>query len=123
MFAPPAVSVSANHNVERQPPPLPPYQQELRILELTIELLIAHATVGHFWVAGFDDVAALLASLPLSTSEFAAASRHLQNAAAYCRQKEVGAATFELRSLRGCHGRRMMGLGRDSLHGRRRSVG
>lgn len=101
MFPQPAVSVPASHNVERQRPPLPRYQQELRIFDLTIELLIARANIGHFWIAGFNDAAELLASLPLPTCDFATANRHLQNAAAYCRQKEVGAATFELRSLRG----------------------
>jgi hypothetical protein len=106
MFAQPAISASANHNVERQPQSLPSYQQELRIFDLSVELLIARATIGHFWVAGFNDAAALLASLPLPTSDFAAANRHLQNASAYCKQKEVGAATFELRSLRG-YGQRL----------------
>ncbi len=101
MFAQTAVSVSANHHVERQPPSLPNYQQALRIFDLTVELLIARVTIGQYWVAGFNDAAALLASLPLTISDFATANRHLQNAAAYCKQKEGGAATFELRSLRG----------------------
>lgn len=101
MFAQPAVSISASYHAERHSQPAPIRQQELRIFDLTVELLIARAIVGDFWVAGFNDAAALLASLPLTTGDFATANRHLQNAAAYCKLKEVGAATFELRSLRG----------------------
>lgn len=101
MFAQPTVSVSPSHHIERHSQPAPSRQHALRIFDLTVELLIARAIIGEFWVAGFNDAAALLPSLPLPTSDFATANRHLQNAAAYCKQKEVGAATFELRSLRG----------------------
>jgi hypothetical protein len=76
-------------------------QQVLRVLDLTVDLLIARASMGEHWAAGFQEAEQYLAGLPLPSSEFARARRHLQNAAAYCEQIEFGAATFELRSLRG----------------------
>jgi hypothetical protein len=42
-----------------------------------------------------------LEALPLQSGDFAAINRHLQNAVGYCQRAEFGAATFELRVMRG----------------------
>jgi hypothetical protein len=76
-------------------------QQRLRVLELSVHLLIARTKSGDFWVDGFRDTAKLFETIPLTTSEFDSARRHLQNACAYSRAREFGAATFELRIVRG----------------------
>jgi hypothetical protein len=76
-------------------------EQRLRVLERSVGLLIARTKIGEFWADGFSDVARFLKSLPLATSEFHSARRHLQNALGYCQLKESGAATFELRVVRG----------------------
>jgi hypothetical protein len=77
------------------------YQQMLRVLDLTVDLLIARTSMGDFWQAGFQDADQYLAAVPLPSPDFAKARHHLHNAAAYCEQIEFGAAAFELRSLRG----------------------
>ena len=77
------------------------FQQVLRVLDLTVDLLIARASMGDYWQAGFQDADQYLEALPLPSPDFAKARHHLQNAAAYCEQIEYGAAAFELRSLRG----------------------
>ena len=77
------------------------FQQVVRVLDLTVDLLIARTSMGDFWSAGFQDAEQYLGALPLPSPDFAKARRHLQNAAAYCEQIEFGAAAFELRSLRG----------------------
>jgi hypothetical protein len=73
----------------------------MRVLELTVQLLIARTSMSDYWAEGLKDVGNLLAALPIATVEFANANRHLQNAVGYCQQQEFGAATFELRALRG----------------------
>jgi hypothetical protein len=73
----------------------------MRLLELTVQLLIARVSMGDYWADGLEDARNLLAALPIPTPEFAKANRHLQNAIGYCIQVEFGAATFELRALRG----------------------
>jgi hypothetical protein len=91
-----------NHgNVVRAAPSLSAYEQRLRVLDLTVELLIARTVMGNVWADGFRDAGYLLASAPLAVADFAAASRHLENAIDYCRETEFGAAAFELRALRG----------------------
>jgi hypothetical protein len=96
---------SSNQNDERTVA-TPPYglsacQQRLRVLELSVQLLIARTKSGDFWADGFQDTAKLLETVPLTTSEFESARGHLRNARAYCRKREFGAATFELRIVRG----------------------
>lgn len=76
-------------------------QLQTRVLELTVQLLIARAGLGEYWEAGVREVAILLAAMPFTTTEFATARQQLKNAEHYCRQCEFGAATFEFRSLRG----------------------
>jgi hypothetical protein len=100
IFQPP---VAENHNgkVIHRTIALSPYQQRMRVLELTVQLLIARTSMGDYWAEGLRDVAKLLAALPIPTAEFASATRHLQNAVSYCQENEFGAATFELRALRG----------------------
>ena len=76
-------------------------EQRVRVLELSVGLLIARTKLGEFWKEGFHDVAQFLEAVPLATSEFIAATRHLQNAFDYSELTELGAATFELRFVRG----------------------
>ena len=71
------------------------------VLELTLQLLIIRTTMSDYWPEGLRDVGKLLAALPLQTTEFTAATSHLLNAVDYCQRNEFGAATFELRRLRG----------------------
>jgi len=87
--------------VDRPKPSPTTYDGRLRVLDLTVELLIARTLMGNVWADGFRDAGYLLASAPLTADDFAAASRHLENAIDYCREKEFGAAAFELRALRG----------------------
>lgn len=101
MIAQPLVPVLRNGATERNPIELSPNQQRMRVLELTLQLLIARTSYGEYWTAGLGDVGRLLASLPNRTAEFMSATRHLKNAASYCQENEFGAATFELRALRG----------------------
>jgi hypothetical protein len=75
--------------------------QVLRVLKLSVGLLVARTRIGDFWAEGFDDVATLIEAVPKASSEFVSAKRHLANAIVYCHQNELGAATFELRALRG----------------------
>jgi hypothetical protein len=93
--------VSKNGQVEHRSPVLSQYEQRMRVLELTVQLLIARTSMGDYWAEGLKDAGNLLAALPIATAVFANANRHLQNAVGYCQQDEFGAATFELRALRG----------------------
>jgi hypothetical protein len=77
------------------------FEKRLRVLEMSVSLLIARTRTGDFWADGFQDVAKLLETVPLTTSEFRSAKRHLQNAYAYSCERECGAAAFELRIIRG----------------------
>jgi hypothetical protein len=92
---------SNNGEVQHAPHVLSEFDQRLRVLEYTVQLLVVRTSIGDFWPQGFRDVEDRLAALPLPTDEFALANCHLQNAANYCRQSEYGAATFEVRALRG----------------------
>jgi hypothetical protein len=94
-------TVSHNGKVEHRTPMLSRHEQRLQILELTVQLLIARTGFGDYWSDGLMEVRNLLASLRLPPTELATANRHLQNAVDYCQQGEFGAATFELRALRG----------------------
>ena len=82
-------------------PLLSEYEQRLRVLELTVDVLIARAQMKDYWAEGIQAVEEILESLPLSTFEYASLSQSLKNAVKYCQIKESGAATFELRVLRG----------------------
>ncbi len=93
--------VTHNGELQHGTPVLSQFEQRLRVLELTVQLLIARTSTGDYWAEGLRDVGDLLAALPIPTAEFALANRHLQNAVGYCQQEEFGAATFELRALRG----------------------
>lgn len=101
MIAQSTVSVHQNGKMEHSTTTLSPYQQRMRVLELTVQLLIARTNFGEYWSAGLRDVGKLLASLPMQTAELILATRHLKNAVSYCQESEFGAATFELRALRG----------------------
>jgi hypothetical protein len=92
---------SNNGEVQHAPHVLSEFDQRLRVLEYTVQLLVVRTSISDYWPEGFRDVAARLAALPLPTDEFALANCHLQNAAHYCKQGEFGAATFEIRALRG----------------------
>lgn len=82
--------------------PLPSlYDQRLRVLELTIQLLIVRTSIGEHWPDGLRDVGKLLAMLQLPKSKARSAAHHLRNAKLHCVKQEYGAANFELRSLRG----------------------
>ncbi len=94
-------AVIANGNIGHSAPVLSEYEKRMRVLETYVQLLVVRTSMGDYWPDGLRDVGKLLSALPLRTSEYSTMSRHLQNAAAYCRQREFGAATFELRVLRG----------------------
>jgi len=75
--------------------------QRQRVLELSVGLLIVRTELGEIWAEGFAEVTRFLEAVPLATSEFRSAQSHLQNALEYCHSDEFGAATFELRAVRG----------------------
>jgi hypothetical protein len=93
--------VSENCRGEQPLPFLSEYDHRLRVLEYTVQLLIARVNTSDFWADGFKDVKDLLAAVPIPTVTFAKTNRHLQNGLTYCQQEEFGAAAFELRTLRG----------------------
>ena len=76
-------------------------ERQQRVLELSVGLLIARTEVGETWTEGFADVEVFLEAAPLATAEFRSAKSRLQNALNYCQIQEFGAATFELRVVRG----------------------
>lgn len=76
-------------------------QQRQRVLELSVGLLIVRTELGETWTEGFAEASRFLEAVPLPTSDFRSAKSHLQNALDYCRKAEFGAATFELRVVRG----------------------
>lgn len=76
-------------------------QQRQRVLELSVSLLIVRTEIGELWSEGFAEVTRFLEAVPLPTSDFRSAKSHLQNALDYCHCEEFGAATFELRVVRG----------------------
>ena len=96
-----SITVEHNGKTQHATVALSQYEQRMRVLELTVQLLIARTSMGDFWIEGLREVGKLLQTLPLPTAEFEAAVRHLENAIGYCQEKEFGAATFELRALRG----------------------
>jgi hypothetical protein len=101
MISQPALAMNHNGKTEHSAIALSPYQQRMRVLELTVQLLIARTIMGDYWAVGLRDVGKLLAALPMPTAELMSATRHLQNAVNYCQEGEFGAATYELRALRG----------------------
>ncbi len=101
MISQPSLTPTQNGEVEYSTPVLSQYEKCLRVLELAVQLLIERTSMGDYWAEGLQDAEDLLVALPLALDEFAFANRHLQNAAGYCQQEEFGAATFELRVLRG----------------------
>jgi hypothetical protein len=94
-------TVVANGIIGLSAPVLSEYEQRIRVLETYVQLLIVRTSLGDYWPDGLHDVRKLLTALPLRMNQFSTMSRHLHNAADYCRQKEFGAASFELRTLRG----------------------
>jgi hypothetical protein len=50
----------------------------------------------------FENLQALIESLPLASGEFGVASNRLRNAQRYLRSDEIGASLYELRLLLGC---------------------
>jgi hypothetical protein len=76
--------------------------QRIFVAELSIQVLIEQTKLRRFWQPGYDEAARLLQTLPLTTAKFDLANRHLLNANRYSRDGEFGAASFELRMLRGC---------------------
>jgi hypothetical protein len=77
------------------------YDRRLRVLDLTVELLIARTSLEDFWEVGFQDVGKLLVTVKFPVTGRMCANRRLQNGLSYCQQREFGAAAFELRVLRG----------------------
>jgi hypothetical protein len=101
MVSPKSYTAVYNGRVANNTPGLSQYEQRMRVLELYVQLLIARTSIGDYWPEGFRDVANLLAALRLPTGELSSVKRRLQNAVVYCQWEEFGAATFELRVLRG----------------------
>jgi hypothetical protein len=94
-------TIYGNGKVDKKENVLSESEQVLRVLKLSVAILIARTKIRDFWAEGFEDAATLLDAVPLATSRFDSAKSHLANANVYCRQIEFGAATFELRALRG----------------------
>jgi hypothetical protein len=61
--------------------------------------LLALVTHGHEASFAFEEFFAMLAALPLSSSEFGLAGNRLNNARRYLHSAEWGAAIYELRLL------------------------
>jgi hypothetical protein len=101
MIAQPSHTDSPNGKTSHNAPVLSEFDHRLRVLELTVQLLIARTSMGDYWSVGLQEARRILAAVPLPTAEFASASQHLKNAVKYCQEEEFGAATFELRALRG----------------------
>jgi hypothetical protein len=80
---------------------LPPHELNLRVLDLTVELLIARSSLEFHWAQGYEDAAQLLTAAPFRAEEEAIADQHLRNARLYSQIREFGAAAFELRTLGG----------------------
>jgi hypothetical protein len=76
--------------------------QRIIVAEHGIQLLIEQAKLRNCWEPGYEEMARLIEALPLPTAEFELAKRHLENALEYSRNGEFGAASFELRMVRGC---------------------
>jgi hypothetical protein len=94
-------TINGNGKVDKKGKVLSESEQVLRVLKLSVAILIARTKILDFWAEGFEDAATLLDAVPLATSRLDSAKSHLANANVYCRQIEFGAATFELRALRG----------------------
>jgi hypothetical protein len=101
MNSQPSTQVARSGKGDHPAPVLSQFEQRMRVLELTVQLLIVRTSMGDYWADGLRDAAELVAALPLLTIEYASISRHLRNALDYCEQLEFGAATFELRAMRG----------------------
>jgi hypothetical protein len=101
MIMQPSVTAAHLGQVEFSRPRLSEYEQRLRVLDLTVELLIARTGLDDCWSEGFLDAGRMLATVLFPANDFASAHRHLQNAIDYSQQREFGAAEFELRALRG----------------------
>lgn len=101
MIAQASPAVSRDRQVQFGAPVLSQYDQRMRAVELTIQLLIARTARGEHWSEGFKAAGKLLAALPLTIAMSASVNRHFQNAVAYSQQAEFGASTFELRAVRG----------------------
>lgn len=71
------------------------------LMDRTVDLLIEKAKAKETWPELYDRALDVLEALPLATNDFAVAAQRLGNAFAYCCQAEFGAASFELRVLRG----------------------
>jgi hypothetical protein len=69
---------------------------EARLIQAEQELTRSGNLAGFF-----GTIAKLLESLPLTTAEFSLAKNHLNNAILYNRQRECGAASFELSMIFG----------------------
>ena len=101
MIAPPPNTAAQNGKTHGLPAEPSEADQLTRVLDLTLELLIARTVYGDRWLQGFHEVQDLLARVPIGLAGFAFASRRLRNAHLYCVRQEYGAAAFELRALRG----------------------
>ena len=86
----------------RTKPPAPSgHLQQMRVLDLTVELLIARTSMGDYWGEGFGDARILLETASFPRADAHKANHRLQNAVSYCWQHEFGGAASELRALRG----------------------
>ena len=90
MISQPSQKVTENGQFEPSTPVLSQYEQRIRVLELTVQLLIVRTSCDDYWAEGFHDAAKVLAAMPLSTVDFTSANLHLQNALGYCQQEEFG---------------------------------
>ena len=69
-------TVSENGRIEHSSPVLSAYDQRVRVIELTVQLLIVRTSTRDYWAEGFNDVEHLLTALLIPTTEFAAANGH-----------------------------------------------
>ena len=73
----------------------------LVLMNQLIHLLIEQATARQTWPQVYRRALRVLDTVPMGTADYDLAVRRLSNALTYSSREEFGAATFELRMLRG----------------------
>ena len=71
------------------------------LMNRVVDLMIEKTKLHEFWPELYPRASQVLSILPLSKPEYVVASSRLKNALQYAMACEYGAATLELRMLRG----------------------
>lgn len=78
-----------------------PLLERVLVMDRVVDLLLQTAKARIHWPEFYAKAVGVLASLALATDEYDLAFARLLNAKRYASRDEFGAATFELRQLRG----------------------